>query len=79
MGRIKCTKTKGECEKEEEKIHKQKEQAKRATVRSKKLVAAAKVTQNPTATKPHKTDPTGGKQPHTQLATKATQKAALKS
>ena len=78
IARTKHTKTKGEHEKEEEKIHKQKEWAKRATIRAKKSAAAAKATQNPTATKPRKTDNTGGKQPRKQLATKAVQKAAPK-
>ena len=43
------------------------------------MVAAAKAAQNLTAAaKPHKTNPTGGKAPHKQLAMKATQKAAPK-
>ena len=42
MARTKCSKTKGEHEKVEEKIHKQKEWAKRATVRAKNSAVAAK-------------------------------------
>ena len=64
------TKTKEEHEKEE-KLCKQKKQAKTAATRAKKLAAATKATQNPTAAKPQKTNPLRGKAPHKQLATKA--------
>ena len=77
MARIKCTLTKEECEEEDRKNPHDRERVERVATRAKRSAEAAKTAQNLTSTpKPCRTDPSGGKAPRKQLATKATQKAA---
>ena len=76
MARIKRMKNKDEKAKEKGKEHKQKEHNNRAKERARRSAAATKKVER--SPKARKTDPTGGKSPHKQLATKAAHKAAPK-